>query len=581
MMVRNFTILVFAFSLNKVFCTTNSIHQSRTSNVLERTRDQRLCENEGLGSSKSISLKCIVKDPMGSCKEFKTTSDSICDSISLQIPSFSIENLLAAVENVDTDLSVKRLVINFKNSTNDLTMVGQSIDQFLLPRPWWRIVKEPFSWQKHPHREVILERYYEDWEKYFQYLARVHYPSSQVCSKTTLLVGKNSCVHPGWFSVLSFYKMTHGSHPYAIHTIYYPELVDLKHQSNAWITNSDCPQTLNKWNCAFLPTTNCTIPKYIIDCNNDTCNNEQNDGFSLYMDKADYTGQKIPSDKIPSSGKSSIWDTTTPLPPISMGMPSAHAVLPFDREYVKANHNKRDILNIIDLTAAAFIHKFLLRQNAFYRSKVAQIIHKFRVSSSPHLDATASCVAVQLRRGDRAIPAHLDPEEYCYNATHKLPCDGGYCNPDLGCNENGGVPFAAINLSHVVDKVPMLVGPLVKNLLVFSDDPHWLQLQIAAMKKISPSWNIYTLPAPKPKEEEPKHTHEPSAGYHYMRSEGGTESGTFLFASIELASQCDAFIGHLGSGSTMMYHHYMCMNHAGMSGVCPPTYDMRHGLWLN
>jgi hypothetical protein len=324
------------------------------------------------------------------------------------------------------------------------------------------------------------------------------------------------------------------------------------------------------------------MPKYITDCNNNTCNNEQNDGFSLYMDKADYTGQKMRPEMISSSGKVPIWDTTTASqPPISTGMPSAHAVLPYNRTYVLDNHNKRDILNIIDLTSAAFIHKFLLRQNAFYRSKVAQIIHKFRVSSSPHLNSSASCVAVQLRKGDRAIPAHLDPEEYCYNASHKLPCDGGYCNPDMGCSEDGGVPFAAVNLSHVVDKVPLLVGPLVKNLVVFSDDPYWLQLQIATMKTLSPSWNIYTLPAPRPEEDLPQQAGEPTKGYHYMRSEGGTESGSFLFASIELASQCNAFIGHLGSGTTMMYHQYMCTRHAGLSGVCPPTYDMRQGRWLN
>jgi hypothetical protein len=73
---------------------------------------------------------------------------------------------------------------------------------------------------------------------------------------------------------------------------------------------------------------------------------------------------------------------------------------------------------------------------------------------------------------------------------------------------------------------------------------------------------------------------EPIPGYHFMRSEGGTESGTFLFASMELATQCEGFVGHLGSGGTMMFHQYMCLHHAGLRGVCPPTYDMRTGLWL-
>ena len=76
------------------------------------------------------------------------------------------------------------------------------------------------------------------------------------------------------------------------------------------------------------------------------------------------------------------------------------------------------------------------------------------------------------------------------------------------------------------------------------------------------------------------HRDEPIPGYHFIRAEGGTESGTFLFASMELATQCEGFVGHLGSGGTMMFHQYMCLSHAGLRGVCPPTYDMRTGLWL-
>ena len=38
----------------------------------------------------------------------------------------------------------------------------------------------------------------------------------------------------------------------------------------------------------------------------------------------------------------------------------------------------------------------------------------------------------------------------------------------------------------------MLVGPDVKNLVVASDDPAWVEAQIAKMKVLSPEWNIYT-----------------------------------------------------------------------------------------
>ena len=498
----------------------------------------------------------------------------------MQLVDYSNHALQSILNNIDDDSTIRRIVITFKNSTLDFSAVGNVLDSFLTPRPWWKPVREPFNWQKHINkREIILEKCSSEWEPFFRYLAVYHFPRADICEQTTLLVGRSSCVHPGWFSVLSFYRMTFGSHPYAIHANYYPELAD-RANSSAWISPSDCPPNMkNLWTCAFLTTTNCSFPKYVTDCNMNECNNEQNDGFSLYLDKAAVDGKKIPQANIASSGRSPP-PTGSPIPfPISTSLPSAFINRPYDKDYVLRNYQKFDVLNPVDLTSAAYVHRFLVRPNHFYRSRIAQMIHRFRASSSPHLNATARCVAVQLRRGDRAIPEHLDPVEWCYNASHKLPCNGGYCNPDLGCSENGGVPFASINLTHVIEKIPVLVGPDVKNIIVASDDPDWVERQIIKMKLLAPEWNIYTLSPPRLREVVPRD--EPIPGYHYMRAEGGTESGTFLFASLELATQCEGFIGHMGSGSTMMYHQYMCLNHAGTRGICPPTYDMRAGIWLN
>ena len=66
-----------------------------------------------------------------------------------------------------------------------------------------------------------------------------------------------------------------------------------------------------------------------------------------------------------------------------------------------------------------------------------------------------------------------------------------------------------------------------------------------------------------------------------IRSDGATESGSYLFASMELASQCQAFIGHFSSGSSLMQYWNMCFNHNGKKGLCPPTYDFNSGLWLD
>lgn len=478
------------------------------------------------------------------------------------------------LEATDLERNIRRAIITLSVPFN-VTIISLAIDTFLIPRPWWKVLREPFDWDPDT-REIILERYPSEWDPFWSYLAAVNFPNSKTCSNSSILVGRSSCVHPGWFSVLSFYRITQAQHPYAVKTVFFPMFNDSEHENqNAWITDSDCPSTVtNRWNCAFLPTTNCTTPAIVTDCTNKTCKREHNAGFSLLLNRADATGEVVPKDLVKFFGRV----PGGKLPPnTSESLPSAYGTLPYDTSYVEQHAKKRDLLNIVDLSNAAYSHLFLVRKTAFYRSKIAALIHKFRNGSHPHFPASAACVAVQIRRGDRAIPGHIDPVEWCYNASHKLPCNGGHCVGDFGCSERGGIPFAAINLSHVIEKVPVLVGPDVKNIVVASDDPDWVHRQIAAVKKTDPSWNFYTLPHP---ELPPDVKLSVKEEYRYLRSAAGTQSGVFLFASIELARQCSGFIAHLGAGGAMIYQQYLCLGHAGLTGVCPPTYDFRQGLWL-
>ena len=176
---------------------------------------------------------------------------------------------------------------------------------------------------------------------------------------------------------------------------------------------SDCPANVtNTWTCAFLTTTNCSIPKYVTDCNNDSCNNEQNENNMLYLDKADIDGQKLGKDVTGSSGKSPPSGVPPTTAAMSMGVPSAYVARPYNKSFVLENRRKFDVLNLVDLTSTVYIHKFLTRPNHFYRSRIAHLIHKFRATSTPHFNASARCVAVQLRRGDRAIPEVIGVHTY-------------------------------------------------------------------------------------------------------------------------------------------------------------------------
>ena len=327
------------------------------------------------------------------------------------------------------------------------------------------------------------------------------------------------------------------------------------------------------------------------------------------LDSASPAGQVINSTLVDDYGKTALTATQlaysnqqTP-PPFYFTLPHN---LTYARSYQKTKN--RCMFSHVGSDSAAFMYAFLLRKSALYRSRVAKILHTFRnpPAGERRLNASASCVAVHLRRGDRIVhvPKNTNFTEYCYNTTHNLPCNGGHCDPDAGCGDDPRQPpFAAITLRHVLDKVPMLVGSGIRNVFVASDDSSWVEQQIREVRATDPSWNVFTLSAPKSKSSNSSSNsnsggdkdkskdkgktvdpylgdQEPYDGYFYMRSHGGTASGSYLMASMELVTQCEGFIGHMGCGGTMLHYQYMCIQHAGTRGVCPPIYDLRNGLDL-
>lgn len=171
----------------------------------------------------------------------------------------------------------------------------------------------------------------------------------------------------------------------------------------------------------------------------------------------------------------------------------------------------------------------------------------------------------------------IDYAQYCYNMSQGLHCEGrdgrlGRCNEDAGCGS--GVPFSAVELHHVVSKVPLLVGPSIKNLLVFTDDMGWLQEELKNFreKNMYTDWNFYYLDVPDPS--------LTSDALHkgFVRYGKATESGVYLHASLTLAKQCRAFIGHFGSATSVLFYTNMCHLHRHVEGHCPPAYNLANGL---
>lgn len=393
--------------------------------------------------------------------------------------------------------------------------------------------------------------------------------------------------------------------PYAIFIYYWPF-------DGAWIRSSDCPNIANKWECAFLPMTNCSIPNFILDCHSREC---------IYTNTR-HVGNAVLSDKATSDGvfidKCGNGDDSAKTKQIKNRF--GHAKLPhqtyiekeslnppnfkFAAPYNKTLFEFYNAYGAFQARNAMFDYLFMTRPNAFYRVKMQELVHEMRSRNKPYFTSNIPCIAVQLRRGDRSgyginmnefcsnssydseLTKHNDlttPRRGCvnfYNHSEFDKCPDYEGLQDFGCYT---VPFGSVTLQNVVDKVQLLVNPIIYDLLVFTDDPIWLEEEIQSLSKRAPQWRIHALKSPTlPSEYTSEYIHATVQNYikaiDYVRSGGATASGIYLQSSLRLAQQCSAFISHFGSGVASLFYAAMCIQHGNKYGVCPPQYDLRWGL---
>ena len=414
-----------------------------------------------------------------SCKYFTFSkhNGAICHELSMNLTDLNLSSLIEFSSSAEEDKSTRRMRIFFPKNTEALN-ASLLVDSFITPRPWWNVKEEAI--RDTYISFILLEKCREDWEQYFKIVIAINFPPEHQCKNAPLLVGRGSCVHPGWFSAIAYYVINHAHHPYAITHTYHREEYGL----NAWINGSTlCPHT-NLWHCAFLPTTNCSEPEILRNCSKYKCI-ENNLANSVLFSNADYSGEVVPKDSLHNYGKKPFNGIKWPEPnPMTLELKS------YEKRMDMRNGSTDLLFDDIsgESIGLALKYSFILRMSAYYRLAVATRLSAFRTANNLSEDThnlMAPCVAAHIRRGDRMIKEdNVNFTEYCYNLTHHLPCLGKRCNPDSGCGTYS-VPFSAITLSHVADKVERLVGPDVRNIYIASDDHQWVTDQIALMKVIS------------------------------------------------------------------------------------------------
>ena len=124
-----------------------------------------------------------------------------------------------------------------------------------------------------------------------------------------------------------------------------------------------------------------------------------------------------------------------------------------------------------------------------------------------------------------------------------------------------------MQLKHALAKIPRLVGPLKKTVLLLTDEDEWLHQELEENAELIKGWNIRTFPR----------TANNSFVGNVRGSSGrdGTYNGVRFFATMKLVQQCEAYVGHFGSAMAHTIFSSMCIQSNGTMGVCPPAYDFR------
>ena len=534
--IQWFLLISLAGLLSAYFISGIRCHRGPPAQPVEMRSSWSCLLILGLGLV-ALPLQALTLDECGEelhnmypgCRKVKATlppSDTSVDAIQHLLP-----DALTASAHV--------IVVNYSH-TFTINEIGAMTDRYLQSRPHWTVFQEEYPWMGHHRMYHVVYIRLNNIDKPLMSIARVMNPID--CSQRYL-------IFKGYHD-FDEYGNEHGN--LALYADQYMGAIPLVHikQYAKFIDDGYCPDQINKYLCAFLPMTNCSLPKHYLECKDydGSCtpgsqvySSASTDATILYEEagKSDI-GQKIP--RFSSE-------------PFSMVGEMIRSHEPLNFEHVSAEKY------LMGGIGSLYFTSIFLRKNYDFRTRIADMIHKFRFLTKPHFSPTKQCVGIHIRHHDRAKPGYdmmkfcqefvLDEGNSCHNRTTGGPIEGScghYHN--YGCHTP--VPFGAITMEAYLKAAELLLEKPHegrKTAYIITDDGAWVSAEISQFMK---DWDIYVFPA------QPNH-----------RSRA-TVNGVTLFASMEVLQQCSGLVGHSTSAFTMLLRAIMCVRHG-------PRYDMRFG----
>jgi hypothetical protein len=454
---------------------------------------------------------------------------------------------------------------------------------------------------------IVLRLITKDLRRALNAFASFYYPPAEICASRPISVDTD--IWATWGNGFFTTPGHQGRYPEAIFTAFVPNHCSHHNRGNRWALHKECPHTFNKFECVFLPLTNCTIPKLFSECDTPYTAKEE----FYYFANATAEGKEIPKNEVEAYRNAhSSTVARLQVPQVAARPYKRYSMTDMkliSNETAKAEA-RQDWFYLPDAGPIVYMFGIHFRPNLLFQSKVQEVIHQTR--NSPFFGVWKpqdKCVVFHMRKDDRMIPGYEGKmKEWCLEHTilnpkqGEQPYKGEYRGAplqwstfmDFGCLSP--LPYGDASLEHYFN-ASLTMFPKVRNFFLMTDDPNWLDDSVERVL------GIKNISAPSlTRRGSPSHGHSDSSSTTTSSSSSSTfsvkdsrykdirifnlaskrdrsfnqlEANVDFWASIELARQCQGVVIHPGSAVARVIALSMCYRSSGVKYLqCPDLFDM-------
>jgi hypothetical protein len=371
----------------------------------------------------------------------------------------------------------------------------QALDLALMTRPWWHLL--PDGAVINGSHTVVLQQMPPRDRLTVQKIADYNFPSAGDCSSRTMMLS----LHDGDTWGNRYINLRSEIDQVLLHNSILSIFVTSRnspHDKVYFSGENYCVADTNKWDCLFLPTTNCSLPTEFRNCHDDRQCMPEAWGSGIYT-SASEAGRLLR----PVGGESVYSNVSNPsnkdirlFAGLSLGSRQftlmKSSALPNEITATSlVSQRKESEITVSTIWYNAVLTRFKVQ----FQAKIQNLMHSFR-TSHPFFHRDTQCIALHIRMDDRNKPG-LDLEEWCnrcalfrdgvssgsggyrrrsgFNFSCSEYDEGTWC--DYGCNTD--LPYGSASLEHYIN-ASYLLNPSINHLFIMTDDMNWLHSQRVA-----------------------------------------------------------------------------------------------------